>query len=142
MGERSGRESDGVRKQVKSEHRRLDSLFRRTRATFDVPGGQGDANEAFGRLRDAVDSHLAQEDSLYYPPIWALRPEYKDALQALVGAHDGFRRRLGEIAAHLADGALAPARAGFDAFLEEFGVHEAGEERLLAQIERELAPAT
>jgi hypothetical protein len=85
-----------------------------------------------------VDGHLAQEDSLYYPPIWALRPEYKDALLALVGTHDDFRRQLAEIAAQLARGAFTPALAGFDAFVEDFGRHEAGEERLLEQIEREL----
>jgi hypothetical protein len=105
---------------------------------LDASDATDGANEAFGRLRDAVDSHLAQEDSLYYPPIWALRPEYKNALHALVGAHDDFRRRLGEIAAYLDRGAVDPARAGLDAFVEDFGAHEAGEERLLARIEREL----
>jgi hypothetical protein len=88
-----------------------------------------------------VDGHLAQEDSLYYPPIWALRPEFKDALQALVAAHDDFRRRLAEIVAHLTLGARAPALAGFDAFVEDFGRHEMSEERLLEQLERALPTA-
>jgi hypothetical protein len=141
MEDRSKREAAGVGKRVTSEHRRLDSLFRRTRATLESASSGDETEEVFGRLREAVDGHLAQEDSLYYPPIWALRPEYKDALQALVGAHDDFRCRLAEIAAHLARGARAPALAGFDAFVKDFGRHEMGEERLLEQLGRDLPPA-
>jgi hypothetical protein len=56
----------------------------------------------------------------------------------LVDAHDDFRRRLTEITAHVERGALAPALAGFEAFVEDFGRHEVSEEHLLEQIEREV----
>lgn len=140
MANRSKGETNGVATRVTSEHRRLDALFRRTRTALDASSGGGDAEEAFGRLREAVDGHLGQEDSLYYPPIWSLRPEYKDALQALLGAHDDLRRRLDAIAGHLARGALASALTGFDAFVQDFGRHEAREERLLREIEQRLPP--
>jgi len=139
MEDRSKRGADGVGERVTSEHRRLDALFHRTRAAFGAPSGQRDAVEAFDRLREAVDGHLAQEDTLYYPPLGALCPRYKDALQALGGAHDAFRHRLAEIGAHVVGGALASALAAFDAFRDEFGEHERREERLLAEIERGLS---
>jgi Hemerythrin HHE cation binding domain len=138
MADRSKRNDGSLGDRVTSEHRQLDTLFRSTRASLDSSTDQGEAEEVFGRLQEAVDGHLAQEDRLYYPPIWALRPEYKDTLEALLGAHDDFRARLAEIASHLARGARAAALAGFDAFVEDFGRHEAGEERVLEQIEREL----
>jgi hypothetical protein len=130
----------GVGKQVTSEHRQLDSLFRRAREALAPSSGAGGA-ETFARLRATLDAHLAQEDSLYYPPIWVLRPEYKDALQGLVGAHDDFRRRLAEISAQVERGTLAAALAGFDAFVDEFGRHELAEEQLLEEIERGLPRA-
>ncbi|HLK11971.1 MAG TPA: hemerythrin domain-containing protein [Candidatus Binatia bacterium] len=136
MAERSNGKGPRAARRVEAEHRRLESLFRRTRRALVPPCAPAEAEEAFGRLRREVDGHLAQEDSLYYPPLWALRPEYKDALQQLVGAHDAFRRRLAEIAADLMRGAVAPALAGFDAFVEDFGRHELREERLLARIAR------
>jgi hypothetical protein len=134
MAEQSNGRASQAAKRVKTEHRRLESLFRRTRRTLVPPCAPAEAAQAFGRLRGEVDGHLAQEDSLYYPPLWVLRPEYKDALQQLVSAHDVFRHQLAEIARHLARGALAMALAGFDAFVEDFGRHEIREERLLAQI--------
>jgi len=138
MKDRSNGGEEGVGKQVTSEHRRLEALFHRTRAAFVRPSGQGEANEAFCRLREAVERHLAQEDSLYYPPIWTLRPQHKDALQAFVQAHDDFRSRLGEIAARLVRGARAEVLGSFDAFVDVFGRHEVGEELFLERIEREL----
>jgi hypothetical protein len=138
MEDRPKRGAERVGERVTSDHRRLDALFHQTRAAFGAPGVQRDAEAAFDRLREAVDGHLAQEDTLYYPPLGALCPRYKDALRALGGAHDDFRHRLAEIAGHIAGGALGSARAAFDAFAADFGEHEVDEERLLGQIEREL----
>jgi hypothetical protein len=136
MAERSNGKAPQTARRVEAEHRRLESLFRRTRRALARPCAPAEAEDIFGRLRGEVDGHLAQEDTLYYPPLGVLRPEYKDALEQLVGAHDGFRRQLAAIAAHLARGAVAAALAGFDAFVDDFGRHEVREERLLAQLAR------
>ncbi|HZP42455.1 MAG TPA: hemerythrin domain-containing protein [Candidatus Binatia bacterium] len=137
MKERTKRGAAGVRRHVASDHRRLDALFRDTRAAFV----RATAGGAFGRLREALLGHLAQEDCLYYPAIAALRPEYAGALHALATAHDDFRRRLARVAARLARGEVEAARTRFDALVREFGRHERREERLLGEIERAGAPA-
>jgi hypothetical protein len=124
-------------RQVTSEHRRLEVIFRQTRETFVPPRGHAEAHEAVRRLWEVVDGHLTSEDSLYYPSLWTRRPQIKDALQAFVCAHDDFRVRLTEIAAQVARGALAEALASFDAFVDVFDQHEMGEELLLDRIERE-----
>ena len=123
----------GVDRLVASEHRRLESLFRRTRAMLASPWRKPAAAEALERLCAALDGHLAHEDRLYYPPIWVLRPELKDALEALVAAHEDFRRRLGELTAEFRRGEAA--LAAFDAFTADFGRHEVAEEGLLARID-------
>jgi hypothetical protein len=138
MDDGGTRRADGPGKRVRSEHRRLDSLFHEARAILEAQRTHGDVAATVGRLQEAVDGHLTQEDRLYYPPIWALRPQYKDALQALLAAHDEFRRRLAEIVRDVAEGAFAAALTRFDAFAEDFGRHEAREEQLLERIEREL----
>jgi hypothetical protein len=51
MEDRSKRHAGVVGKRVTSEHRRLDSLFRRTRATLESSSSPGETEEAFGRLR-------------------------------------------------------------------------------------------
>jgi hypothetical protein len=136
MAEQSNGKAPQTARRVEAEHRRLESLFRRTRRALARPCAPAEAEDIFGRLRGEVNGHLAQEDTLYYPPLGALRPEYKDALEQLVGAHDVFRRQLAEIAEHLARGAVAAALAGFDAFVQDFGRHEVREERLLARLAR------
>src|SRR5579875_3411546 len=107
MAEQSNGKAPQTARRVEAEHRRLESLFRRTRRALARPCAPAEAEDIFGRLRGEVNGHLAQEDTLYYPPLGALRPEYKDALEQLVGAHDVFRRQLAEIAEHLARGAGA-----------------------------------
>jgi hypothetical protein len=138
MRRRPQRRSTNPHQRLRWEHRRLDTLLRRTRRALVTPDAEGAAPEAFARLREAVDAHLTQENSLYYPPLRALRPRLDAALRALVGAHEDFRHRLAKIAAHLARGAVAPALNGLDAFTQDFGRHEAREERLLVQLVREL----
>jgi hypothetical protein len=138
MDDRSKNDTRGVGERVTSDHRRLDALFGQTRAALAAPVVGRTADEAFARLRDAVDGHLTQEDALYYPPLGVLCPQHKAALEALGNAHDDFRHRLAEIAGHIRCEAPASALAAFDAFTADFGRHEIGEERLLEQIEREL----
>lgn len=116
-----------------SAHRRLDVLF--TRA-HDAVGGSRPAAavRAVARLREALEAHFLQEESLYYPPILTLRPETRPALEQALAAHAGFRTTLGEIAALLERGDHAAAARRLKAFSGEFSRHEAAEEGALATL--------
>jgi hypothetical protein len=82
-------------------------------------------------LREALEVHLLQEDELYYPAIWRLRPEQKARLQACVDADQQFRDRMREIEGHASRGDFAGVLEDFDALAEEFRRHELREEEVL-----------
>lgn len=127
--------------EVMAEHRLLDALFADARDAFHAGDALEAARESFATLRDALETHFDQEDRLYYPAIWALRPLRKDALLAAVEAHHAFRTQLRDIDALLAEGEITDARNAFDALAAAFVKHEQQEERALASLDRELAPA-
>jgi hypothetical protein len=128
---------DSVEREVQAQHRRLDALFEDARDALHGEDALAAATEAFGILQGALETHFAQEDRLYYPAIWALRPEQKPELQAAVDAHQGFRAGLGRIESLLTEGELGAARRAFDELAESFARHEALEERVLARLARE-----
>ena len=86
----------------------------------------------------ALEAHYAREESLYYPSIWALRPDQKPALLDLIGSHNEFRAQLDAIAGDLEAGALHEAERHLEEFAEVFGYHESAEEKLLHLLEREI----
>jgi len=96
---------------------------------------------AFARLREALESHIDQEDRLYYPSLRALRPAHRTVLDSLVVAHDGFRTRLAEIDAGLDTRDRTDAGIDLGAFAEAFAAHEAVEEQLLRRIDAEIHSA-
>jgi len=132
---------DSVEREIRAQHRRLDALFEDARDAFADEEASEAAREAFGVLHDALATHFDQEERLYYPAIWALRPERKAELEAIVASHGEFRVRLDAIGAHLARRDLAKARRSFDHLTQAFGQHESAEERVLAELDRELAAA-
>ncbi len=89
-----------------------------------------------------METHFEQEDELYYPAIWVLRPSEKPELLGFVEAHQHFRTRLREIEAHLDREALDEAFRAFAHLAETFAAHEVAEERLLRDLDRQLAPRT
>ena len=117
------------------EHRDLNAILAEVRASFD------DRDAAAGtleRLADAFDVHFEQEDRLYYPAIWALRRERKDALLGFVRAHEDFRRRLEEISERLEGNSLGDAEQALEEFAQSFARHEVGEEELLRSLDAEI----
>ena len=134
--------NDGYEGMVAAEHRRLDAMFE---ALLDAlrrgRDGDLDVRAAFAEMRETLESHIDQEDRLYYPAVRALRPIHRAAIEGLVDAHELFRSRLGEIDASLADGALAEAERALAEFIAAFAAHEAAEERLLRSIDQELTTA-
>ena len=128
-----------MEREVRAQHRRIDALFADARDALHAGDALEAASEAFASLRDALDTHFEQEDRLYYPAIWALRPEQKPGLVAAVEAHRDFRARLRAIDALLAEGELGEAQRAFEALAEAFTLHESQEESVLARLDRELA---
>jgi hypothetical protein len=122
-----------VRQRVEAAHRALARLLGSVREAFRT-GGVGPARESFGALREALETHFEQEDSLYYPAIRALRPDTHETLARIAQGHQRFRDTFAAIDARIAEGALDEAAARFEAFAEAYAQHEAVEEALLASI--------
>jgi len=121
------------------EHRDLDARFRALLDLLAEPGANPERARAwFRELREAVETHVDREDRLYYPALRALRPRHAAATRALAAAHDGFRASLVALDADFARGAREASARELRHFAGEFGVHEAEEERLLGEIERDL----
>jgi hypothetical protein len=128
-----------LEREVRTQHRRLDALFANARDALQAGDAPVAAREALAALRGALDAHFEQEDRLYYPTIWSLRPEQKPGLLAAVDAHQDFRARLGRIEGRIDDGELEQARAGFAELAAAFARHEREEERILDALDRERA---
>lgn len=122
-----------VRERVEAAHRVLARLMAGVRETF-AAGSVAPARASFAALREALETHFEQEDSLYYPAIRALRPDTRETLARIAEGHQQFRETFADIDARIAEGALREAATRFDAFAEAFAQHEAMEEALLASI--------
>jgi len=132
---------DSIEQAVAEQHRRLDAMFGEALAAMRGSAPPDEVRDAFERLREALEAHLAQEDQLYYPSLGALRPVHRGLLDGLVAAHDGFRSRLDEIDARLERQDLGEAERALGAFSSAFAVHEASEEQLLRKIDTEVTEA-
>jgi hemerythrin-like domain-containing protein len=144
--DRTDSQDDSYEKRVAREHRRLDALFETLLAA--LRGGDDhvfEARDVFAELRDALESHIDQEDRLYYPALRALRPVHRPLITDLVDAHALFRSRLEALEARLSSAssdALAEAERAVADFAAAFGAHEASEEAMLRSIDAELARAS
>jgi hemerythrin len=124
--------------QIAAEHRSLDALFGDTRNVLKEADAGGEVRRAVTRLLEAVESHLSREESLYYPTLWALRPDLKPPLLRLVEAHDQFRSLLGAVAEAVESDALEDAAHRIDELVGLFNQHEVAEESLLDSLEEDL----
>jgi len=132
-------EDRSIEHSIAEEHRRLDALFEEILVAMREDEPPEAIRDAFARLREALESHIDQEDRLYYPSLRALRPAHRDVLYSLAAAHDVFRTRLEEIDTRLGARDLGAAERAIGAFGEAFAAHELTEERLLAHIDAEVA---
>ena len=136
MSERNGDHS--VHRSVSSEHRSLDAILEEARSVLQDDASGAAAQEVSARLREAVESHLIREESLYYPTIWSLRPDHKPPLVAFVESHGEFRSQLDAITEALDAEDRRDARQRIEQFADTFSKHEGAEERFLDSLEREL----
>jgi len=112
---------------VRAAHRQIDAWFASTRGALE--GEQ--AASACAQLRDVLDAHFAQEEKLYFPALWQLRPDHEKSLRGLISAHAIF---LGELdrTAELIDTARPIEAIGcFDELRKLFAAHEVEEEETL-----------
>ena len=123
---------------IAAEHRSLDALFGETRAVLIGAEARGAARLAIAHLLEQVKSHLFREESLYYPTIWALRPDYMSPLRLLVDSHAHFRHLLDAITECVETAAHEDAARRFEEFIRLFQEHEGAEEKLLETLEQEL----
>jgi hypothetical protein len=138
----SGHEEERpAHRRISVEHRSLDALFGETRAVLRVAEARGKARLAVLHLLEEVKSHLFREETLYYPTIWALRPDYTSALRLLVDSHAHFRRLLDAITECVERAAHEDAARRFEEFTRLFQEHEGAEEKLLETLEQELGIA-
>ncbi len=125
-------------REIANEHRALNRLFATALKQFRDEESDIDARDAFEELREALESHLAAEENLYFPTIWALRPEFKDRLRAFIRAHHRFRGHIHEISGLMDSHEREEATHVLEGLRLEFGRHEIGEEDALRSIEQEV----
>jgi hemerythrin len=130
-----------VESEVFAQHRRLDVLFEEVLDSFRPEGPPEATHEALKELREALETHFDQEDRLYYPAIWALRPDLKPQLKTLVDAHGEFLAQLDRLETLQDRGERAEARSVFDYLSAVFKRHEDAEEAALATLHREIDAA-
>ena len=130
------RKGAAARWSVTFEHRKLGALFTGVReALAQREEGSQSARRALLRLSEAMEAHLGQEESLYYPTIWALRPDYKKPLRELLDSHPGIRDRLAELARALDGDADAEVEGCLEGLNSLFRQHESAEEHLLHSLD-------
>jgi hemerythrin len=112
---------------IEAAHSRLDAWFETTRAAL-----VGDeAAIACEQLRDALETHFAQEEDLYFPTIWQLRPEHERRLRGLIAAHATFLEKVDQTAELVGGDRSDEAVACFEELQKLFAAHELDEESTL-----------
>lgn len=123
---------------IADEHRALDRLFATALEWLEGDASERTAGDAFENLRETMESHLAAEESLYFPTIWALLPEFNDRLRAFIRAHHHFRGLLQEISGLMDSGEEEEAKFVLERLRHEFKRHEGSEEDTLRSLDQEI----
>jgi len=154
---------DSIDALIRREHGVLDELFSELMDKLTDMLAQnakpGPAQRALARLRETLERHLLQEERLYYAALRSLAPAHHRALQGFEEAHAQFRTQLAALGDEMQrtstkttkttktakTGETAKttetaetARALLESITRDFTRHEADEEALLGEIDREL----
>jgi hypothetical protein len=86
--------------------------------------------------------HFLQEEELYYPSLWTLRPAERARLEACIAAHPRLRDLAADLAGRAAGGEVAGALQAFEALAEDFRRHEVREEAVLHELDAAIAAAS
>ena len=126
---------------IAEEHRALDKLFATALDQLEAGDSECQARDALAELAETLESHLVAEENLYFPTIWALRPEFKDRLRAFIRAHHHFRGLIQEIAGLLDCQEMEEAMHVLRSLKHEFGRHEGAEEDALRSLDEHILEA-
>ncbi len=123
---------------VAAEHGDLECVFAETLRQLRQGAKGSLLLDAFARLRDQLEAHLAREERLYYPAMRALRPAHRGFLAGIIAAHGTLRQRLAEIEASLPGSGADAAVLAVESLASLFAAHEVAEEQLIHEIDREI----
>ena len=115
---------------IQAAHSRLDAWFETTRAAL----AGDEAASACAQLRDALETHFAQEEDLYFPTIWQLRPEHEKSLRGLIAGHAVYLEKVDQTAELVSAGRPDEAVACFEELQKLFAAHELEEEATLRAV--------
>ena len=130
------RKGAAARWSVTFEHRKLGALFAGVREALGEPDeSRASARKALLRLSEAMEAHLGQEESLYYPTIWALRPDFREPLRDLLDSHPIIREELVGLEESLDGDPFSEVEGRLDRLFTFFRHHESAEEKLLHSLD-------
>ncbi len=112
---------------IEDAHDRIDAWFETTRSVLATD----EAATACAQLRDALESHFAQEEDLYFPTLWQLRPDCEKTLRGLIAAHAVYLEKVDKTAEFIGAGRPDDAVACFEELQALFAAHEVEEEETL-----------
>lgn len=119
---------------VAREHRQLAPLFDETLTALRQRNLRA-IREAVARLLSALETHLAQEDRVYYPALSRLHPEARSDLARFSEFHRRFLEEFREMQQLIEDRDFRSAADRFHSFSRAFAVHEVHEEDFLGKLE-------
>jgi len=125
---------DSTQETVSREHAHLSELLSELASACQTSPAGESPRGLFEELRDALEAHFVREESLYYPTVWALRPELEQPLRTLIRGHAVFREQIEAIDAALSPRSLSQARRLLVAFGGLFEQHERSEEACLRDL--------
>ena len=112
---------------IQAAHSRIDAWFETTRAVL----ASDEAVSACAQLREALETHFAQEEDLYFPTLWQLRPDCEKSLRGLIAAHAVYLGQVDKTAEFIGAGRTDEAVICFEELQKLFAAHELEEEETL-----------
>lgn len=115
---------------IEAAHGRIDAWFESTREA--LTGEQ--PLSACEQLRDVLEAHFAQEEKLYFPTLWQLRPDYEQRFRGLISAHAIFLDKIDEAVEFIRADQPSEAVRCFEDLRRLFAAHEVEEEETLRSL--------
>lgn len=132
---------EGARDFALEEHRRLVELFENARAAVNEEQDKSVLRRILLQLAEALRVHFEQEESLYYPTLYALRPTLEQPLHDLMASHPHLVARVEELAGATNSQSREDIVTRFERFARFFQQHERSEEEVLLSIDYEFKAA-
>lgn len=112
---------------IRDAHGRIDAWFETTRSAL----ASDDAATACAQLRDLLEAHFAQEEELYFPTLWQLRPDHEKTLRGLIAGHASYLGKVDKTIELVGAGQVEAAVTCFEELQTQFAAHELEEEETL-----------